>query len=415
MASADASASDDARDAGAREDPLLEELRAHEHRGPLGALALDVLGRQAEGRTQFVGREHVRKRAADLGVEREKAGTSLCNVLDLLERGAESDRERRVVVSLAVLGLADAVARDEGVAEALVERAVRHATWLEIATELGWLRALASESEGALAQRVIDELAQHVIDRSVGTLHREPRDRAYAVALVAALASARRPRADERLAELARHEGLDPVVAAAVRELSGAGRVSMTAEPVLDGRAAPDTARGARAVLRWITGWAALVGLGRGVARLLGRERRVALSLRGREVDIRESGGLLGRPTTERASSVPVQSLLSVSRERAHTGAALYAGALALAAGVLVGGYLAFDGLRSGELVLASVGAGLVVLGVVADLAADVLARSARGGATVELVLPRGRVVRLVAPSREAADAFLEALRARMR
>jgi hypothetical protein len=394
-------------------DPLLEELRTHAHRGPLGALALDVLGRQAEGRTQFVGREHVKRRAADLGVERDASKTSLCNVLDLFERGAETERERRVVASLAVLGLEDAMARDAAGAPALLERAIRHAVWLEVSTDVSWLRALATETEGELQARVAAEMAQRVVDSSVGPSHREPRDRARAVALVAALAASPHAAARTQLEGLARHASLDAVVAAAARGLVGGE--PHRAEHQLEGPAAPSAPTGVWAVVRWLSGWALVVGALRALLALLGRERTVGLSLVGKELRIEESGGVLGTATEGRTSTVPLSAVLAASRARRHQGAVLYAGALAVGVGVLAGGWLAFDGLRSGELVIASLGAALMVGGVAADLLAAWLTRRPREGAEVELVLPRGRVVRLIASSASSADAFLEAMRARSR
>jgi hypothetical protein len=168
-------------------------------------------------------------------------------------------------------------------------------------------------------------------------------------------------------------------------------------------------------VLRWVTGWALLVGLARAIGALLGREGSVSLAIQGRELRIREAGGLLGTSTAERTSVVPLTAILAASRERRHGEAALYAGAFALALGVLGGGFLAFDGLRSGELVIAAIGAALMVLGVVADVTADWIARTRGRGIVVELVLPRGRLVRVIAPTPQRADAFLEALRGRIR
>lgn len=401
---------DDARIAPTiRQDPLLAELRAHPHRGPLGALALDVLGRQAEGRTQFVGREHVKRRAVDLGVDREASASSLCNLLDLLERGPETDRERRVVTSLAVLGLEDALRRDEGNAAALTERAVRHAVWLEIATDFAWLGALATETEGETQRRLGEAIAQAVLDSGVGATARRPRERARACSLVAALDAMG---ARGLLERLDAQSALDPVVASSVHALLGGA--SRRADVTLEGQAWPHVSHGAWTLVRWISGWALIVGAARLSLALLGRERRVGLALVGKELRIEESGGVLGVSMDERTSSVPASAVLAASRARRHGRAVLYAGAAALALGVLAGGWLLFDGLRSGELVLASVGAALLLGGVGADALAAWLAERPSDGAVVELVLPRGRVVRLLAPSVERADAFLEALRSRI-
>jgi hypothetical protein len=187
------------------------------------------------------------------------------------------------------------------------------------------------------------------------------------------------------------------------------------AEHKLEGPAAPSAPTGLWAFGRWLSGWALLVGASRALLALLGRQRMVGLSLVGKELRIEESGGVLGTSTENRTSTVPLTAILAATRERRHRGAVLYAGALALALGVLAGGWLTFDGLRSGELVILSLGATLMVGGVSADLLGSWLTRRPREGAAVELVLPRGRVVRLLASSTSSADAFLEAIRARLR
>lgn len=396
------------------EDALLGELRAHPARRELGALALDVLGRQAEGRTLFVGREHVRKRAAEHGASRETAGTSLCNVVDLLERGAESDRERALLCALAVLGLADAMERDAEGASGLLGRTVRHAVWLEVATGFALLDALATQSEGELADRIAGELTQRLVDQSVGPRRRSAHDRAASAALVTALRASSSPRASEHLSALATHEGLDPVVRAMAGELAPGSAPAGT--PQLSGPPAPAPRTGVRALLAWVSGWALVSWAWRAALALLGRAGSVSVAIRGHSIEVQESSGLLGRSAEERRSLVPVTSILAAGRTARHVSAVLYASAAAMAAGILVGGYLVFDGLRSGELVIASVGAAIALAGVGLDVGLDVASRL-RGAprVVVELVLPRGRVVRLLAADEAGADAFLEALRARLR
>jgi hypothetical protein len=396
-------------------DALVTELRAHPARGPLGALALDVLGRQAEGRTLFVGRELVRKRAEEHGVTREAAGTSLCNVLDLLERGAESERERGLLCTLAVLGLEEGVATATGEsARSLVARAVRHGAWLELATDFALLEALAGQAEGRTAELVADELAQRVVDERLQPGAAGGRARARAALFVTTLAASGSPTAATHLSTLAARETIDPVVRAMVGALAPATSTASD-QASLEGVVAPPPRTGARALLAWISGWALLVWAARAVATLLGRSGSVSLAIRGRDLVVRERDGLLGRDTGARDATVPLTSVLSASREVRHAPLPLYAGALAFAAGVLGGGFYLFEGLQSGELVLAGVGAGLLAAGVLADLAADAFHRARGAGPVVELVLPRGRVVRLRAPSIERADAFLETLRARLR
>jgi len=409
-----AHASPTAEETRSPDDALLGELRAHPARRELGALALDVLGRQAEGRTLFVGRDHVKKRAAEHGATREAAGTSLCNVVDLLERGAESDRERGLICALAVLGLVDAMERDAEVAGSLLTRTVRHAAWLEVATGFPLLDALATQTEGEVPERVPARPAPRVVHGSVRPRKRSGQDRATAMALLTALRASTSPRANEHLTALADHDGLDPAVRAAAREL--APPAGPRGVPTLSGPACPAARTGARAVLAWVTGWAILSWVGRAALGLLGRTGSVSVALRGQSIEVHESGSLLGRPADEGALVVPVSSILLASRVARHGSAVLYGGAAAMAAGILVGGYVLFDGLRSGELVIACAGAALALTGIGLDLGLDLVAR-ARGAprTTVELVLPRGRVIRLLASSEAGADAFLEALRARLR
>ncbi len=403
-----------AEDENVSKDSLLEELRAHPHREPLGALALDVLGRQAEGRTQFVGRDHVQKRAEELGVERARAGSSLANALDVLERGPKSERERALVASLAVLGLEDAIAREPDGADARIERAVRHAVWLETSTDVPWLGALAREAAGPLEERLPRELAQQVLDAAVGRDRARARTRARAIALVTALAASRAEGARDALLGLAAHGGLDPVVASAIGAASGASvRQAGPPEITLEGAILPRRFGGFRAVIRWITGWALLAAIAAALRAVLGRRAEVRLALAGRRLEIHESIRALGLPTRERSSILDLGELRSASREPRHRGLLLYAGALSLSVGVLVGGYVLVDGARGGEYALAALGAALFAAGVAVDAGAERLARRGGRRAAVELAFADGRVLRLSADDAPATR-FLEALRERL-
>ena len=88
-------------------------------------------------------------------------------------------------------------------------------------------------------------------------------------------------------------------------------------------------------------------------------------------------------------------------------------GAASLTFGLLLGGLLIFDGVRSGELVLALIGAALAFGGAALDLALDVLVPGARGRVRLELAAHRGKVVTLADVPVEASDRFLDAIRAR--
>ena len=85
-------------------DTIAAAAISHEQRDKLGALALDVLSRQAEARVLFAGREFVDKRASEHDVTRETAATAAGNLRTILERGPETAHERGLVAAFAVAG-----------------------------------------------------------------------------------------------------------------------------------------------------------------------------------------------------------------------------------------------------------------------------------------------------------------------
>ncbi|MEM1416356.1 MAG: hypothetical protein AAGH15_15715, partial [Myxococcota bacterium] len=89
-------------------------------------------------------------------------------------------------------------------------------------------------------------------------------------------------------------------------------------------------------------------------------------------------------------------------------------GALAFAGGIAAGGLWLFEGVRSGETVLLLAGAGAIALGAGLDLLLALALPARAGRVSVELhLMPRGRLA-LVGVEREAAELFLQSLRARL-
>ena len=81
-------------------DRVIKAVEGAKCRRALGALALDVLSRQAEGRTLFAGEAFVEKRAAAHEVARKEADTAAGNLVGVLERGAKQPLERALGVVL---------------------------------------------------------------------------------------------------------------------------------------------------------------------------------------------------------------------------------------------------------------------------------------------------------------------------
>jgi hypothetical protein len=169
---------------------------------------------------------------------------------------------------------------------------------------------------------------------------------------------------------------------------------------------------GSLRVLSLVSGYAIIAWVARGIGLLAGIRREADLSLAGPDIEIRERRFAFGRQVRERKDRIALSSIVSVGRQVRYPSVHLYVGAIALAIGVLVGGTWIFEGARSGELVLLSIGAGLLLAGALLDLALDVLVPGTRGRVLVELAVHRGRVLRLDGVALEDADRFLEAIRA---
>lgn len=86
----------------------------HPHAGALGRLAFRVLSRQAEGGSLFSGKKYMRRQARAYGVTRSVAETPVGNLLQVLERGPDSDLERALVGGFALAGFELALAQGLG-------------------------------------------------------------------------------------------------------------------------------------------------------------------------------------------------------------------------------------------------------------------------------------------------------------
>ena len=392
-------------------DEIAKDARAHASKESLGALALDVLSRQAEARILFTGREFVDKRATDHGVTHESAATPRGNLRAILERGAETDAERALVASFALIGLDARFAKaSEEDRHALVDRFAREVDWLEAATPYAIWVLVDRVASAALAAAFWDEVAQSVVDEA-GERGRVASVRGRNAARIAALATSSSDAAKASLEKISASR-LDPVTRGIALAISGGTRMSDPTLARVTGTLRTARSRGVLRVLMLVTGIAFVTWTIRLTLRLAGVRREAELAVAGSELDVRERRFAFGRPVRERRERVALSSILAAGREVRYPTMHLYVGAIALACGVLVGGTWIFEGARSGELVLLTIGASLLLGGALLDLALDILVPASRGRVSIELALHRGRVVRVDDVSLEDADRFLEALRA---
>lgn len=397
-------------------DAALRAVRGASHRASLAALAYDMLSRQAEGRAFYAGKKLVQGRAEEHGVSHDDAGTEAGNLLAILERGPETALERALVVAFAVAGLGDALrGADEKSASERVFRFVRHADWLSVCTEYAvhpFVDPLLEEGEAA---RVHREIAQAIVDDAAGRDGDSPRIRARNAARLSALASSSAEAAREALRSVVRSTALDEATRLLASTLAGDGSAEQPAlSASVAGRLGRSPRTGPIEVLRWISGLAIILWVLRALAFALGARWSGEVRLAKAGLEVRTRVSLLGRTVRERDETWTLDALEGAGRQVRYPALHLLVGAVALSTGVLFGGLVLFDGARSGELVLLSLAALLVLAGAGLDLALDVLVPARRGTVVVDLAARARRPLRLTRVSLEEADSFLRALRNRL-
>ncbi len=135
-------------------------------------------------------------------------------------------------------------------------------------------------------------------------------------------------------------------------------------------------------VLKAVTGWLLVAGVGRLVARfVLGARQPAQLSISAAGLQIVSQRRMLGRSLGERTSVTPLAEVGSLSRETRFARAGLYAGLLALAVGSYLGSSMMLDGVRvpGGSPSLLGFGVLAVIVGLVLDLAFSALDHLRRG------------------------------------
>ncbi len=396
---------------------IADELAAHPSGEALCALAFELMSRQAEARLLFSGKEYVERKATEKKLAQNDAKTSAGNLLSVLERGAENDAERVLLATAMVRGLSSALTAASGEArEAMLSRFVRHADYLELSTPLSIWGVISVALDPDLRSALHTELAQRIVDDGSGDRGRAHAMRARNAARLSALASWSdgEPSAARALSDVRQTRSLDPATAALAASLAPGKSAPGEAKEVKGLLERPRTKSVWRA-LSLITGVALLGWALRGLLALVGARREVDLRIVDAGIELEERTRAFGRILRQTKSAFSFSGVRSVAREVRYPRLHLYAGAIALGIGVLVGGIWIFDGVRGGDFQLAALGAGVLLAGALRELVLDVVVPAQRGRVSVELAAERGRRVRVGNLPLAEADAFVGALRQRMR
>lgn len=339
----------------------------------LAALVLDVVSRQAEGKTLFAGEEFVDAKREAHGVEDGKLGEH--DVLAWLRRGPGNSEGYALLMALAIEGL-----RPHLEDEARVMRFCDHADWLSFTTDYP-----AYE----LVEPVLGKDASHVwtvVRRALGAAPNTMRDTAV--------------QALRRAALDASSHGSSPS-----QPPPGPSAVSET----LGGKLERVPREGFVAFLRLVSGWALLEWLGRGVLALVGYRRTGTLQQTRTGLRLEHSTQILGRPMGSKSVEVPFANISALAASTRFPRAALLLGTTCFALGVIIGGFWLFEGVRSGETYLLLAGAVVLALGAGLDLALSSLWPGRKGEVSLELHLAKRRGWRLFGLDEEATQRFATA------
>jgi hypothetical protein len=152
----------------------------------------------------------------------------------------------------------------------------------------------------------------------------------------------------------------------------------------------------ARLVLRWV----------------LAFRRPASLSIGPNGLELNQRTELLGKVLRERATVVPLNGLVRVTREVRYARIGMYAGLIALVIGSYFGMGLLVDAVRvpGGSISLFGLAALMMVLGLALDFTFSNAADTARGKCRVLVVPQRGRPMCLASLDPVRADAMLASI-----
>jgi hypothetical protein len=384
----------------------------------LAAFAYDVLTTWADGRSLFSGQKFMAERAARCGVTRENASTELGNVLVMLERGARASAEVALISALAALGFGavyDAAASGER--PKLAERFVTQLDWVEAATDyrvtsyIGRLlgQPAANGLLDALQRAVLrDDSADEIVDVAV---------RARNAARLTVLSRAKSETAHNALRAL-RRLAQDPATRALADAFSNVPALESQEVPLEAFRVSGVSRTPSRslpiALLRWLSGFALLQGLQRFACFLVALRRELELELRGEALRVRSRTLFMGRTLRSSEAFYEVWRVTGAFRRARFALLRSVVGVLSLSLGVLIGGYLVFDGSRGGAPMLLLLGAGVVAAGSSLDLALNVLLPARDASVDVQVDLRGARSLRLGHVEQAEADRLLHALSMRL-
>lgn len=391
-------------------DKAVSIARALESGERLAALVFDVLSRQAEGRTLFVGEKFVAVRAEAHGVERAAAETPLGNLLAMLERGPESSTQWALCGALCVQGFEQSVRKQPTERKSLVSRFAAHGDFLELGSPYRVLSTLGRMLDAELAAEVHAAIGLLVLGDDHSAPHDVARARARNAGRIALLGEAHTAasRAALQTIENSASDAFSRALCALLL-----GHKTDKREPAactIHGQTRRFPGAPLFSLLRWLSGVALVASAMRLLLASFGVRREVEVELGDLGLRVRRRISLLGRVIRTTDEVHPLKVLRRARRATRYPGIHLLLGAFCFALGVVLGGVFSYDAMRLGDSSLAVIGAVMLLVGAGADLLLDVLVPAGRGRVALELDLGRGSRLQLGGVPIADADLFLQVL-----
>jgi hypothetical protein len=327
----------------------------------------------------------------------EQAQTPYGNVLTVLDRGAQTEREAQLLAALLALSVARSRTADpETVAPKLV--------WLATHTAVNALLALDA-ALGDEADAWWTAVANIAARPSTAAA-----DFGWGEALSAAAALRSSPSAAARREVLRLVESAEnPALQTLLKDRREVPNATLNGELTAPPRGPVLTTILAFTLVLFV------LQLGRVVGRFALAYRRPAeLYLTPRGIELKHRTELLGKVLRDRVTLVPLGNVARVTREIRFARIGLYAGLTALVIGTYLGMSLLVDAVRvpDGSPPLLGLGVLFILVGLLLDFALSTLADSARGKCRLVVVPRKGKPFCIGAIDAQNADALLESFNA---
>jgi hypothetical protein len=386
------------------------------HARALGLLAYQVIAAMADAHSLSCDRRLLRARVANLKIKAANAKTGLGDVLSMLEHGPHGATEAACLSAFAAHGFITTLSElpDSEKPDA-AERLVGRLDFLELATEfriVACLRELLVTAERDIVTLWRQALFQAVLRDDVSSTGVDGPTRARNTLRMTALAQVRGEESTlllRSLRDCARDAALRALAAGLLSEPLAKDVASSSCARVAGIAAAPSRSLPA-ALLRWLTGFAALQALQRLLFWLIFVRRELELELRDGALWAHWHTTFWGQTVRSKEACYELQRVTGAFRRARYALLRSVVGVLSLSLGVLIGGYLLFDGARGEAPWLLVVGPALIATGAAVDLVLNVLwpARDARVDLQVDL--REAASLRVGRVSQADADRLLEAL-----